>query len=288
MRRPIEVIVGSGLGNQMFQYALGRTLAVRLNRPLVLDISLLFMEPGWGFDLTCFRLGKQRVREWPYLAWRIRTKALRILASHRREVMRFIHEPGLQFCGEVLKNRKPCILRGYWQSERYFESIAGQLREEFTFVLKQDPQSAECHAHICRAKSIGLHVRRKDYLPLPGEEDFHGTCPKEYYDAALQLILSRLGPNAELFIFSDDMVWARENIRYSLPTVYVDWNADRSFEDLRLMSACQAQIIANSTFSWWAGWLNSRPDKIVVGPRQWYRAPGVTSDLPTSQWLIAL
>ncbi|MBI5912306.1 MAG: alpha-1,2-fucosyltransferase [Betaproteobacteria bacterium] len=288
MRRPIEVVMDAGLGNEMFQYAIGRALSIRLNRPLVLDISLLFQSPGWGFDLPCFKLGKQRIRDLPYPLWWARTKMLQMLRSWTIETMRFVEEPSLQFWSEALQLRNPCILRGYWQSERYFESIAGQLRDEFTIIREQDARSAECQTRICRPGSIGLHVRRGDYLTAHGKEDFHGTCSKEYYDAALKLALARVGPNAELFVFSDDMEWSRQNIRYGLPTVYVDWNADRDYEDLRLMSQCHALIMANSTFSWWGGWLNSRPDKMVVAPRLWFRAPGAISDLPNSPWLIAI
>lgn len=287
MRRAVEVVTGAGLGNEMFQYALGRTLAIRMRRPLVLDISLLYLEPDWGFDLPCFRLGTQRVRDAPFLS-RARMKLLRVLASHGLEVMRFVNESGLEFAPEVLQVDRPCILDGYWQSERYFESISGQLREEFSIIRAQDPRSAECQKRILGTKSIGLHVRRGDYVTIASCHAYHGTCSKDYYDAAMQLVMARLGPDAELFVFSDDMIWSRENIRYPVPTTYVDWNSDRNYEDLRLMSSCCALIMANSSFSWWGGWLNPHADKLVIAPRNWYRAPGVVSDLPNSSWLIAI
>lgn len=288
MRRAIAVLIGSGIGNQMFQYALGRCVSLHLQRPLILDTSLLFLDPGWGFDLRHFRLGQHRVRNWPLLPWRIRMKLLRVLASQGMEVVRWINEPGLQFSPEVLETDKPCVLNGYWQSERYFDSISDQLREDFMIATAQDARSAECQRRIRGVKSIGLHVRRADYVTKPSCNAFHGTCPKEYYDAALRLILPRLDRDVDLFVFSDDMQWARENIQYALPTTYVDWNQDRSYEDIRLMSSCRALIMANSSFSWWAGWLNPNPDKLVVAPRQWYRAPGAFSDLPLSPWLIAI
>ena len=288
MRRAIKVLIDTGLGNQMFQYALGRSLSLRQRRPLILDTSLLSQEPDWGFDLRHFRLGQQRVRNWPFLPWIIRVKLLRVLASPVMEVVGWINEPRLQFSPEVLETDQPCILNGYWQSERYFDSISDKLREDFTIVTAQDARSAECQRRIRSVKSIGLHVRRGDYVTVPSCNAFHGTCSKDYYDAALRLILPRLGRDVELFVFSDDMKWARENIQYAPPTTYVDWNQDRSYEDMRLMSSCRALIMANSSFSWWAGWLNARPDKLVVAPRQWYRAPGAVSDLPLSPWLVAI
>lgn len=288
MRGAVEVVMDAGLGNAMFQYALGRALAVRHGRPLVLDTSLLFQSPDWTFDLPHFRLGEQRIRELPYRLWLARRQALEGLARIGLAPIRVVDEQGLLFDAGVLQVRPPCILSGFWQSERYFESVEAQLRREFTIVREQDPRSAACHARIRQVPSIGLHVRRGDYLVTGDEEDFHGTCPPEYYEAALRLVRPRLGPGAELFVFSDDSAWARRHLRFDLPTEYVDWNAHRNYEDLRLMSACRALIAANSTFSWWAGWLNPRTDKTVVVPRQWYRAPGATSDLPAARWALAI
>ena len=289
MRGAIEVVMNSGLGNAMFQYAIGRAMAVRHNRPLILDTSLLFQSTEWRYDLfRCFRLGAHRVRELPYWLWRARQKGFTRLDRIGLAPVRWVDESGLLFDREVLEVQRPCILTGYWQSERYFESAERQLREEFTIVGEQDPRSAACQARIQAVPSIGLHVRRGDYVVSAGEEDFHGTCSLDYYRAALALIRPRLDANAELFVFSDDIAWAREFIRFDLPTTFVDWNAERNYEDLRLMSACRALVAANSTFSWWAGWLNPRPDKIVVLPRRWYRTPDAASDLPGAAWAIAI
>ena len=285
MRGAVEVVMEGGLGNAMFQYALGRALAVRHNRPLVLDTSLGFHYPERTFDLPCFRLGEQRVQERPYGLWRARRTVLRGLDRIGLAPIRWVEEESLLFDPEVLRVQPPCVLKGYWQSERYFAAIETQLREEFSIVRAQDPRSAACQARMQEVPSIGLHVRRGDYLD---PEDPHTPCSLEYYTAALRLIESGLGPGAELFVFSDDIPWARERIRFNLPTVFVDWNAERNYEDLRLMSACRALIAVNSTFSWWGGWLNPRTDKVVVMPRQWYREPALTSDLPDSAWVTAL
>ncbi len=284
MRGAVEVVMDAGLGNAMFEYAIGRAMAVRHNRPLVLDTSMLFHFPGWTFDLPCFRLGDHRVRALPERLWRARRNLFTGLGRLGLTPVRWIEESGLQFDADVLRVRQPCVLKGYWQSERYFTSVEQQLREEFTVVHAQDPRSAACLARIQQVPSIGLHVRRGDYLLV----DLHGTCSVEYYRAALSLIQPTLGPHAELFVFSDDMAWAREHIRFNVPTMFVDWNAERNYEDLRLMSACRALIAANSTFSWWAGWLNPRPDKIVIVPRQWYQTPGEISELPSSRWATAI
>ena len=288
MGKAVEVLITAGLGNQMFQYALGRSLSLRLQRPLVLDISLLSLEPEWGFDLRHFRLGRQQVRNWHLLPWKVRRKLLRMLTAQGVEVTRWVDEGGQQFSPETLAIHQPCVLNGYWQSERYFDSISDELREEFTIVTAQDAQSAECQARMRRVKYVGLHVRRGDYVTNPVTNAYHGVCSRDYYDAALHMILSRMGEDADLYVFSDDIEWCRANVRYPLPTTYVDWNQERSYEDLRLMSSCSALAMANSSFSWWAGWLNPNPDKLIVAPQRWFQAPGAVSDLPNSRWLIAL
>jgi hypothetical protein len=288
MGKAVEVVPNGGLGNQMFQYALGGCMSIRLGLPLVLHISESSV--GWPdpFDLPCFRLSNHQVRNWPVSLFHSRMRWLSRLASWGIGATRVVEEVSLQFSPDVLGVDGPSLLAGSWQSERYFDSISDQLREDFMIVTAQDARSAECQTRIRGVKSIGLHVRRGDYVTLPACNAFHGTCSKDYYDAALRLILSRLDQDVELFVFSNDMKWARENIQYALPTTYVDWNQDRSYEDMRLMSSCRALIMANSSFSWWAGWLNARPDKLVVAPRQWYRAPGAVSDLPLSPWLVAI
>jgi len=289
VRGAVAITLLGGLGNQMFQYAIGRALSIRLGLPLVLDISM-YRNLVEGrivrrYELGRFRLSGQRVRDLPLLLARTRNRLIRILNSCGIGWIQLIEERGLPFHSEVLQVSGACQLLGYWQSERYFETIAAQLREDFTLLPPQDPRSAEYESRIRRVNSIGLNFRRTDFVT----SSTFGTCSEDYYAEALALAVARLGPDAELFVFSDDIDWCRRNVRYSFPTTYVDWEGmDHTGEDLRLMSACRALIMANSTFSWWAGWLNPRPDKLVVAPRQWFRTPGMVSDLPRSSWVIAI
>jgi hypothetical protein len=289
MSKSVAVTLLGGLGNQMFQYALGRTLSLRLGLPLVLDISMYRNRIAGRiprqYELDRFRLAGQQVRDQPLLLARLRNRLTRILSFCGIGETQRIEEQGLAFHPQVLQTRGPCQLVGYWQSERYFESISQQLREDFTFLPSPDPRSAPYESRIRQAKSVGLCFRRTDYVSSPT----FGTSPEEYYTAALDLVASQLGRDIELFVFSDDIEWCRRNVRYPFATDYVDWEGmDHTGEDMRLMSACQALIMANSTFNWWAGWLNPRPDKVVVAPRQWFRKPGLVSDLPDSPWLIAI
>jgi hypothetical protein len=287
--KSVTVALQGGLGNQMFQYALGRTLSLRLGLPLTLDLAMLRIrtatQPPRRYELGRFRLAGPRLRDRPLWLARAGDSAARWLASRGIGSMCFVNEASLAFQPEALQVSGPCRLEGYWQSERYFEAMATELREDFTFQQAPDAHSAGYESRLRAVKSVGLNFRRTDFVESP----FHGTCSENYYTAALERVVERLGRDIELFIFSDDMEWCRKNVRYSLPTTYVDWEGmDHTSEDLRLMSACRALVMANSTFSWWAGWLNPRPDKLIIAPRQWFQAPGYISDLPNSPWLTAL
>jgi hypothetical protein len=118
--------------------------------------------------------------------------------------------------------------------------------------------------------SVSVHVRRGDYARNPQASKFHGVLNPEYYLQALSHLTRKYG-SLEVFVFSDDLEWVRGNIRFDAPTHYVEGNArDASHIDMLLMSNCAHNIIANSTFSWWAGWLNARPGRTVVAPLQWF------------------
>jgi hypothetical protein len=119
--------------------------------------------------------------------------------------------------------------------------------------------------------SISLHVRRTDYINDKIANDVHGTCTKEYYLEALAYLV-RQSDHPELFVFSDDVAWCKENFAFEIPVTFIDHNQGKqSFEDMRLMSNCRCSIIANSSFSWWGAWLNNDPAKKVVAPKNWFR-----------------
>jgi hypothetical protein len=290
MGESVEVVLRGGLGNQMFQYALGRFLSIKLRLPLLVDASALSTDGqvARNYELGCFRLTGLSMRQQPSLLAKTRDKVLRRLGIPSGDSTYLIKERSLAFDADVLRLDGPCRLEGYWQSERYFRQITSELRRDFELLSWHDGANSECAARMSAVKSVALHIRRADYATSPVASVFHGTCPREYYDAALGLMQSRLGADLELFVFSDDMDWARANMRFGLPTTFVDWNRQCGHDDLQLMSRCRALVMANSTFSWWAGWLNRHTDKLAVAPRRWFKAAGVRSDLPNSPWVIAL
>lgn len=159
-------------------------------------------------------------------------------------------------------------LAGYFQSEKYFKHIENDLRQEFTFknIIQE-----------LNDKYVSIHVRRGDYLDL---KDHHPLCSIDYYKQAMSYF-----PNSKFLVFSNDLDWCKanlvgENIFYS-----EGYSAE---EDLQRMSLCEHQIIANSSFSWWASWLNKNTEKVVVAPKHWFgpAKPLETKDLYCMNWII--
>jgi len=175
---------------------------------------------------------------------------------------------------------------GYFQSEKYFADCANIIFEDF---LISDPPRAEAQTILDRIKAsdaICMHVRRGDYITDPTASAFHGLCSMDYYHRGLQDIANNL-TRPECFVFSDDPVWVRDNLKLKVPTTIVDIHGpDEAHEDLRLMAACHSYVIANSSMSWWGAWLGRRAGKRVVAPRQWFQARSRdASDLIPDDWV---
>lgn len=269
------------LGNQMFQYAAGRALALRLGVEVALDFRSI-ASLGRHAITQAFDLPLATPDSLPphkddaplrYAAWR---------AFGRNP--RFVRERGLGYNPRFETLGDATYLHGYWQSERYFAPVADRIRADFTFGAFASPACADMAARIGGTPgAISLHVRRGDYTTLPG----HALCSQSYYEKALARVLEGMSEDPVVFVFSDEPDWARTNLPLPFDKVVVDINADATdYEDMRLMSLCRHNICANSSFSWWAAWLNANPGKRVVTPSRWYAAPKtVNRDIWPDGWL---
>jgi hypothetical protein len=178
------------------------------------------------------------------------------------------------------------VITGYWQAEKYFSKIAEQIREDFSFKPTIGSKDAILIDQINKVNAVSLHVRRGDYVNNPATATTHGLCSLDYYRKAINYLAQReLQPH--FFVFSDDINWVKSNLEINFPCQYVDHNRGaESFNDMRLMSLCNHNIIANSSFSWWGAWLNQRVDKIVIAPNQWFADGKVnTMDLRPKSWI---
>ena len=276
-----------GLGNQMFQYAAARALALRTGACVGLDLSWFGTDPERQYALGPFAI-KADILDRPlrnndtHLLARI-TRHLRIVyASKETPIFR---EASFRYDPRIEKVSPPVILDGYFQSETYFAAYRTQISAEFS--VQQPPSLAASHLldQIANSDAICLHVRRGDYISNPKANAYHGTCSLDYYRQGLVFVSQGLD-NPHCFVFSDDPGWVRENFKADLPTTVVDiHHPGQAHEDLRLMAACLHFVIANSSLSWWGAWLGARAGKKVVAPLRWFKSSANdTSDLVPSEW----
>ena len=311
----ITVQIRGGLGNQMFQYATGRALALRHGTTLTLDTRVYRSRaprPDDRFDrrayrLDCFRmpLAEATVVRVPAEEYRRHLQREGLGCTHLRMGLHWLssgvartmkaYGPGptlyqerrFSFDRRVLELPDGSYLVGWWQSERYFADAADTIRRDF--VPRGLPSSENRRwldmISVCDC-AVSVHVRRGDYL----RSDSHGTCSPAYYREAARLVERCAGAKPVFFVFSDDPAWARAHLRFDRQTHVLDHNdAEReAHEDMQLMAACDHHIIANSTFSWWGAWLNQSPSKVVVAPEPWFRSRDLdaSSILPRG-WLTA-
>jgi hypothetical protein len=202
----------------------------------------------------------------------------------RRE--NFVVEPHFHYWPAINHVPQDCYLAGYWQSEKYFQTHASLVRADLTFKPPLTDRNAELAEQIARVNAVSLHIRRGDYAGNHRMLSKHGVCPLSYYQEAIQYIAGRVSA-PYYFVFSDDMDWVRANLNISHPFCCVAHNRDReSYNDMRLMSLCRHNIIANSSFSWWGAWLNPSTTKIVIAPKRWFNAyPADTGDLFPEGWV---
>jgi hypothetical protein len=285
-----------GLGNQMFQYAMGRALSLRSGAALKLDLSGFATYSKRRYELEAFPICATPATETELAhvagGTEPRFKLVDRIRRHLRDPagrslsVSIYREPHFHFDPTVVSKPVPIYLDGYWQSEKYFSSCAAALRTEFRPLAPLEPENAAVAARIDAVNAVSLHVRRTDYINEAEINRFHGTCSLEYYQRAVAYVGS-LVEAPHLFVFSDDHQWARDNLRFGMPMTIVASNTpDRGYRDMQLMARCRHHIIANSSFSWWGAWLNPSADKIVVAPSRWFNAStNDTRDLLPASWV---
>ena len=268
----IVVALGGGIGNQLFQYAAARALALRLGVPLGLD-RRRFEGRKWPvYALDRFAISSAPVD--PGMLPMREGRILGRLLSRFGGSMRVFREKSLAFDPAVLTLADGTYLRGVFASERYFADQADAIRRDLAFANPPDARNRGLLTDIAQGTAVSIHVRRGDYVSDPRANRVHGTIESDFYRRAADHIATQAKRDLRFFVFSDDPAWAKENLRLDHPMQVVDNNGpDHGVEDLRLMSACQHHILANSTFSWWGAWMNPSPDKIVVAPKPWFRDP---------------
>lgn len=268
--REIGIAIAGGLGNQMFQYAAARALALRHGAGLRLDPSFYGARRHRVFQLSRLPIaGKIEDRNWSGLGW-VRRRAVPSYA-----------EPHFGYDPAFVNLVPPVRLSGYFQSARYFEGYEDVVRAELSPPMPQDDESIKLATALASGDWVAMHVRRGDYV-LAKNRALLDMCGVGYYDDALRL----LPKDVKVLVLSDDVAWAAENLRPIREMTFCGLAGPRDgLADLWLMTRARYHIIANSSFSWWGAWLAGRKDGAVIAPQRWFGDPAIdTVDLIPPGW----
>ncbi len=265
-------VVG-GLGNQLFIYAAAKTLAKKNETTLKLDISDYKNEGLRNFQLDYFNTNYEiaslkEIKEFTEISFRkkIQNKLFNKNVYKERK---------FEFNKRFIKSKSPIYIKGYFQSEKYFEENKTGIKKELSFKIETLEINEEILKEIENSNSVSIHIRRGDYLNKNIVET-HGVLGLDYYNTSIAIINSKI-TEAKFFIFTDSTKWVENNINVSNCTIVSNLYSQSPIQDLFLMSKCKHNIIANSSFSWWGAWLNENVNKIVVAPKKWFGPKGPKS-----------
>lgn len=277
-----------GLGNQMFQLALYSKL-IYLKKNAFVDSIILnsyLSSRKWKsvldvFDYKPNYASRKDIEKYGDLSNTLFSQARRKLIgkkkTHIEENKEGNYEP------EIL-DLENAYLVGYWQSYKYFEDCPERIHDMFRFPTSISPKSKEYLKLIKDSKpSVSLHLRRGDYTVGGNVNIYGGICTEEYYAKAINLMEQKY-PGCTFFIFSNDPEYAS---RYYNKDNYILVNCNdegNAWQDMYLMTQCDHNIIANSSFSWWGAWLNQNPDKMVIAPKKWINTIEM-KDICPDEWI---
>ena len=290
----VIVQLNGGLGNQLFQFAAAKSLSLYHNVLLKIDISsfqrqnLPDLEVPRDFELYNFNGIKDKIfalseKENADIIRFLKKKSFaKLLPNHKRKIY---SEPFFHFDANFFNSRKDVLLRGQWQSEKYFLPYSTFLKEALQLKPGLIKNSLLRGSEVSSTNSVSVHVRRADYLRKPVILEWHGVMSKEYYANAFKVLDEKIG-SYDVYYFTDDPQWTKSALLPLRKGEIISESTSSHYEDLYLMSQCRHNIIANSSFSWWGAWLNNNPDKIVIGPKQWFnKGPKDTYDILPETWV---
>ncbi len=293
----IVVKLMQGLGNQMFQYAAAKSLSLKLNQPLKINIdnyssaSIRQYELGKYFGIQTpvitrqemqqfnlshpvrrvwNKLTKDKIRGLPYEESTMVQTAYQFAylfrAPHKQKVF---EERSFHFDERFFHAKPPVFLKGYWMSYKYFEQHRAAIMADF--VVRKELVSAvkSIADEISANNSVALHIRCGDKLQ-PQYTQLLGTPSPEYYAAGINYISSQTNQPLKLYAFTDDVTVAKQYLPAGYDVTWVSNTTSTAVEDFYLMSKCKHLVMSNSTFSWWAGYQNTNNEKIIIIPKQWY------------------
>ena len=287
----IIVELKGGFGNQLFQYAAGLSLAKYHQTELRVDPSQLANPDsvtGTIRQTDLFNLSdipaianKKDLHKYHQKLGLSKFKD-KILPLHKRNIYK---EKSNKFDKNFFKAGASLLLKGNRQSELYFNRYENYIRQKLVISDTALQKVKEYGENLKHLDSVSLHIRRGDYLTAIALE-WLGLLPLSYYENAIEIIAAKI-PNCKFYIFSDDIDWVQNNLIINYEHDFVsNIQTTNAMEDFHLMSSCKHNIIANSTFSWWAAWLNTNQNKMIIAPKKWFSMENInTDDLIPKSWI---
>lgn len=275
--------IKGGLGNQLFQYASAYALARRLNQKLIFDPSFTVNMTARGYKLPLLQVNTDEVIYTEQLPKKVNclknlyvNKACRVLNLSKHKCGKYVYwlETKDEWQHDFFTIQADNLyVDGYFQSEEYFKQYRVELLKQIQPKYEPEDDYLKALEKIENCNSIAVHVRRSDFKKDNCE--YHYLLDESYYKRAIEKIRTAV-KNPVFFWFSDDMDWVKEHIGASSDFYFVSINTKHGdIDDMMLMKNCKHIIAANSTFSWWAAWLNEHEDAIRIVPEKPYGMEGM-------------
>jgi len=265
----VVVKLMGGLGNQMFQYAIGKKISLEYDKELILDKTFLLRRDlditYRDFDLDIFNINNKIVENF-------------VVTNDYKVLDEPFNAPNMTNSIKNINTNENIYVSGFFQKEYYFKDIRTQILKDFDISI-QDDYIKKLESDILSSNSICINVRRGDYVTNQNTNNFHGFHGVEYINKSISEITKKI-KNPMFYIFSDDIDWCVNNLKIDYPHFFVDhtYKGNKFSSYLKLMSSCKNFIIPNSTFAWWATWLNQNEEKIVYVPNNWFNVNYMNTD----------
>jgi hypothetical protein len=279
----IIIRIKGGLGNQLNQYATALSLAYKYNGRIKLELSFFDIEEhasDFGLKYLNFNYDVSNQREISKLvafkqgrANSLEKLVYGIKNQYFKKIKKTFIEDGFGYkpSRSILDAKPPVFIDGWCQKEAYFHSIRNQLKIIYKPKRELSGSAKKYLKTIKSTNSVSIHIRRGDYL----KNNTFKTLSLSYYKKGIEIIKQNV-VQPEFYLFSDDLEWVKQKFSWLSNSTIVEIIEDEGkgnpvfIEDFTLMKYCKFNIIANSSFSWWASYLNENHSNLVLSPKIWF------------------